>query len=230
LPSTRFDKRAASPAALVAALCIATFEFPAGASAQSLYPYPSSSPFIGPTQPQPSSPPATEPAPNLPEAFGIIGLRRAEAVAGRSAAAAPSGAVTNFGRPRKRLKFPRAYPQPRQSYPAPFSPQNPLPPLEPYRSSAQAKALRRLKAEELALRPPNPPDPPFAVLPTFPIRQRPRVDDRLYDALGIGIGSMRIRPFLEASYGYDDNPNRLVVDPRGSRYVRGDVGLHLSSE
>jgi len=41
---------------------------------------------------------------------------------------------------------------------------------------------------------------------------------------------MRIRPFLEASYGYDDNPNRLVVDPRGSRYVRGDVGLQLSSE
>ncbi len=60
----------------------------------------------------------------------------------------PISAAAAFGAPRTRL--PKPYPPPRAPYPPVFSPKNPLPPLEPYRTSYVARqGLRR----DMRLRP-----------------------------------------------------------------------------
>ena len=44
------------------------------------------------------------------------------------------------------------------------------------------------------------------------------------------MGSLRLYPYAEPTYGYDTNPNRVTSGVQGSKFVRVDVGLRLRSE
>lgn len=163
-------------------------------------------------------------APGDPLGFG--GGLRSGASAERS-----SSAAANYGPPRAKVRLPKPYPPPARPAPAPFSPRHPLPPLEPYRTSAQARArashAARLRASPAA---PAPPPATVAATPVIKTKPKPRVEEKPYDPVGIGIGSLRLTPVAEAAYGYDSNPNRLSSDVHGSRYFRVDAGFKLKSE
>lgn len=234
MPSSWFENRAVLAAVVVAVSGIAALSIPVRALAQSASQI---SPSSGADAPQTSAAPSSS-EPLLRSPRDALALPPPpDARRDGSEAQKPPIYVgsANYGKPRKKSFLPKPYPPPPRLNPAPFSPQNPLPPLEPYRTSAQARAAaRRLKAQQfaqrLALRPTLPPPPTVAVSPTLPVRPRPKIEERPYDPLGVGIGSLRLRPYLETSYGYDTNPNRLMVDPRGSRYFRTDAGFAVVSE
>lgn len=146
-----------------------------------------------------------------------------------------SPGAANYGPPRPRPRLPRPYPPPPRLKPPPLSPLHPLPRLEPYRTSAQAKEQARRAARMRGLRgaldvQTRPPPPTVAALPTIPTKPKPRVATNPYDPVGIGIGSLRLFAFAEPSYGYDTNPNRLGSDVHGSKFFRVDGGLRLRSE
>jgi hypothetical protein len=145
----------------------------------------------------------------------------------------PVSGYANYGAPKRKEKLPKPYPPPRVYTPRPFAPKNPLPPLEPYRKSSQARALLKLRGTLTQPLAPIPPPVTVAALPTLPLRPRPRLERSPFEPLGIGVGSMRFSPFLELSGGYDDNPNRLApgtVGKRGSSVIRGDGGFALRSD
>lgn len=154
-------------------------------------------------------------------------------------ASAPPSTAPNYGAPRRPVKLPRPYPPRRGPAPPPFTAAHPLPPLEPYRTSPQARlqnrALARASRAGLAApqTPEYPPPPTVAVEPTIKAKPKPRVEERPYDPIGVGVGSLRLFPFVEASGGYDDNPNRLADDIRNKRpsaVIRGDAGLRVQSD
>ncbi|WP_424361275.1 outer membrane beta-barrel protein [Methylocystis parvus] len=139
----------------------------------------------------------------------------------------------NYGPPVRREKFPRPYPPPRAPYPR-FSPKNPLPALEPYKSSYVAKQQLRLRATMPPgqAAPPLPPPPPtVAVEPIIKTKPKPKVELNPYDPLGVPIGSTLFFPYAQTSTGYDDNPNRLApnYNPRGSMFFRGEGGVRVKS-
>jgi len=157
---------------------------------------------------------------------------------GRQAAPEVSPGAPNYGPPRLRARLPRPYPPPPRLKPPPFSPAHPLPPLEPYKTSYEAKEKIKRQAK-LRLRgirgtldlPPERPPPPNVALPAqIPIKPKPVVDANPYAPLGIGVGSLRLYPYAEPTYGYDTNPNRLTADVHGSQFFRVDAGLRLRSE
>jgi len=144
----------------------------------------------------------------------------------------PVSGSANYGAPRPRVKLPKPYPPPRVGAPPPFSPKNPLPPLEPYKTSALARRAARLRTATptRAFRPPPPTT--VAVQPAIKVKPRPKIERNPYDPVGTGVGSLRVTPFVEAAFGYDSNPNRLssTTPHGGSRLLRGDAGLAVKSE
>ena len=58
----------------------------------------------------------------------------------------------------------------------------------------------------------------------------PRPDNDPFAPVGIGIGTLRLRPFVESGIGFDSNPNRVVAPRKGSAYWRGDAGLAVQSD
>jgi hypothetical protein len=60
------------------------------------------------------------------------------------------------------------------------------------------------------------PDPALA-LPRTLIR-KPVADDKPFDPVGIGVGSLRFRPAIEMSGGYDTNPARTSVGAKASNF------------
>lgn len=145
--------------------------------------------------------------------------------------------AANYGAPRPKSRLPKPYPPPPRVKPPPLSAQNPLPALQPYKTSAQAKERTRrdrmLGARGLRGRiedQTRPPPPTVAVQPGIPVKPKPRLEANPYDPIGIGIGSLRLFAFAEPSYGYDTNPNRLSSGAYGSKFFRIDTGLRLRSE
>ena len=146
-----------------------------------------------------------------------------------------SSPAANYGAPVKPVKLPRPYPPKRLSYPPPFSPQNPLPALEPYKTSYVAKRALRLRPTNQPAGQPLPGPPPpvtVAVEPTIKVKPKPKVELNPYDPVGVGLGSTMIFPYVEASGGYDDNPNRLSpnFNPTGSWVLRGEGGFKIKSD
>lgn len=197
-----------------------------------------------PAEAQPLSPSSLDIAPlrDLPATPPIPGREAAppdvaQPAPERRAAPEISPGAPNYGLPRARARLPRPNPPPRVSQPPPFSPAHPLPPLEPYKTSYQAKEnnkrqaklrLRGLRGTDL---PPERPPPPNVALPAqTPIKPKPVVDANPYAPLGLGVGSLRLYPYAEPSYGYDANPNRRSADVHGSQFFRVDAGLRLRSE
>jgi hypothetical protein len=145
----------------------------------------------------------------------------------------PSG-VANYGQPRARPKLPKPYPPLRLHAGAKRHFKNELPPLEAYKNSAVARRALRLgardPAEAAALKDDAPPT--VAVEPTIKAKPRPKHEVDSYAPIGIGVGSMRLDPFIETSGGYDTNPDRLPSSnaPKGSSFVRADAGFKLRSD
>ncbi|MGJ0391871.1 MAG: outer membrane beta-barrel protein [Methylocystis sp.] len=145
-------------------------------------------------------------------------------------------ATANYGAPVKRQKLPRPYPLKGAPNPPAFSPKNPLPPLEPYKSSyvARQQAARLRATNALPGQQPAPPPPPVtvAVKPTIKTKPKPKVEANPFDPLGVPVGSMLVFPYVQASGGYDDNPNRLdsTYNPRGSAFFRGEGGVRVKSD
>ena len=184
----------------------------------------------------PSLPPLSQPAPPLRQLDlevppGSVPLMRG-AIPEKDA---PVSTSANYGTPRTRAKLPKPNPPRRVYPPPPFSPRNALPKLEPYKTSALAKREQRLKLRTTTLQPPlpaPPPPPTVAVVPTILVKPKPKVDPKPYDPIGVGVGSLRLFPYVEASGGYDDNPNRLAPElrPTGSKVFRGEGGVALRSD
>lgn len=177
-------------------------------------------------------PPLAAPAPSSAQLGLSVPEGRAPAFRGALADKdAPPSTAANYGAPRPKVKLPKPYPPRRALYPPPFSPRNPLPALEPYRTSAVARAAARLRPARL---PASLPPPPVtvAVEPVIKAKPRPRLEPKPYEPLGVGVGSLRLSPFIEGAYGYDSNPNRLSASfrPRGSQLLRGDAGFALKSD
>ncbi len=144
--------------------------------------------------------------------------------------AAPGAA--NYGAPRPKTKLPKPYPPHRVHAGAPHPSKNPLPPLEAYKTSAAARRALRLHPQPDA--PAPEPGPTVAVTPTIKAKPRPVVELNPYDPVGIGVGSLRLTPFVETSTGYDSNPDRLsssnIPAPIGSKLLRADAGFKLRSD
>jgi hypothetical protein len=152
-------------------------------------------------------------------------------VGGASVGAATPGAA-NYGAPRPKTKLPKPYPPRRVYSGAPHPAKNPLPPLEAYQTSAEA---RRAARQRLAPGEPRPEvSPTAAATPTIKTKPKPKVELNPYDPVGIGIGSLRLTPFVETSTGYDTNPDRQsstsIPAPTGSRLLRADAGFKLRSD
>ncbi|MGA8170002.1 MAG: outer membrane beta-barrel protein [Methylocystis sp.] len=150
---------------------------------------------------------------------------------GATAEDATPGAA-NYGAPRPRTKLPKPYPPRRAHAGASHPSKNPLPPLQAYKTSAGARrsARQHLAPDESA----PPPGPTVAAAPIIKTKPKPTVEPNPYDPVGVGIGSLRLTPFVETSAGYDSNPDRLssssTPTPTGSKLLRTDAGFKLRSD
>jgi len=161
--------------------------------------------------------------------------------------AAPRPTATNYGEPRPKERLPKPYPPLRTHAGEPKRFKNPLPPLEPYKTSAVARRALRLRPSLqdpaiAAAKPTAEPPPTVAAVPTLKVKAKPKPDVDPYAPVGIGVGSMRLSPFIETSGGYDTNPNRLPVNtnptipsnntntPVPSSFARVDTGLRLRTD
>lgn len=176
-----------------------------------------------------------------PAAANDFGLRGGVPIAAplsqpeRRASGLTAGATTarrdatiNYGKPRAKHPSPKGFPPSAQPKPG-------LPALEPYQTSPQGRDLK--KARPLppvfspdATPPRIAPPPTVAAIPTLPILPRPRPDNDPFAPTGIGVGNLRLRPFVESGIGYDSNPNRITSPQRGSAFWRGDAGVAVQSD
>lgn len=130
-------------------------------------------------------------------------------------------AAINYGKARKPVRLPKPNPPLRTGKPA-------LPQLEPYKNSYAAKR----QARQRALDDPQAQEPPatgVAVVPTIPVRKARPPEASPYEPVGIDVGSLRLKPYVEGAFGYDTNPGRVENPSKGSSLGRVDVGVAVDS-
>ena len=142
-----------------------------------------------------------------------------------AAATAPSPGTPNYRKPVKK-------PDPRLAYtgrrkPAP---RNALPALVPSSAPSVQRASRSTTSGANDTLPPPLPGPTVATVPQLPRKARPRVEEDPYAPVGIGVGSLRLVPYVASDVGYDSNPNRSPLSSAGSTVVRTEAGLSLKSD
>ena len=98
---------------------------------------------------------------------------------------------------------------------------HPLPPLQPYASAP----VNRRRTGAIAA-----PGPTFAVIPVIPPPKRPKIDEHPFDPVGLDIGVLRLKPYVEVDTGYDSNPNSQVSIGKGSFFARGEAGVKAQSD
>ncbi len=135
----------------------------------------------------------------------------------------PTNAAINYGRPRKLQKKPPPNPPPKTA-------KRPLPPLEPYPTSYEAK--RKARRGAIADDPQAPQRPPtnYAVVPTILAKKGRPAEEKPFEPVGVGVGSLRLKPYIEGYGGYDDNPYRQHNPTKTSPVLRGEVGTAIQSE
>ncbi len=111
---------------------------------------------------------------------------------------------------------------------------DPLPPLVPYRTSAEAKRDAKYKAATDPTDPAYlPPSPTTAMPAPIPAHRKPRVDKDPFAPVGIDLYLLRVKPYAETDIGYNDNPN---VAPKGSSrlvgspFLREEIGASAASD
>ncbi|MDR3460738.1 MAG: outer membrane beta-barrel protein [Beijerinckiaceae bacterium] len=103
----------------------------------------------------------------------------------------------------------------------------PLKPLEPYRTAPlPPKSVTGLPEDSID---PKQPAPTVAVIPGLPHPRKPVVDDDPFAPLGVGIGDLRLFPFVELNAGYETNPNDSNAAVRSSPEARTEAGFDLRS-
>jgi hypothetical protein len=101
-----------------------------------------------------------------------------------------------------------------------------LPPLKPY------KGAERLDQRGGPAGPKDGenPSPTVAALPTPPPPKRPVRDDRPFDPLGVSVGDLRLKPFVEEDLGWSSNPGLLPGPQKGSGFLMSEAGFTLDSD
>jgi hypothetical protein len=100
-----------------------------------------------------------------------------------------------------------------------------LPPLTAYRTApGQGRRALAPGARDIA------PGPTVAVTPYPPPPRRAKTEDNPYAPVGVAMGALRLRPYLEATGGYDDNPNRASSAAKGSALARVDGGFDADAD
>ena len=99
-----------------------------------------------------------------------------------------------------------------------------LPALVPY-ATAPGRQTRRGGAAQ------PPPTPTTAAIP-YPERRRSTPEQNPFAPTGLDVGAgLRLRPYVEAEGGYDDNPNRASgTAAKGSTVARLGAGFGLASD
>lgn len=73
------------------------------------------------------------------------------------------------------------------------------------------------------------PAPTVAALPAPPPR-RPRQDDKPFDPLGISIGALRLKPYIEEDIGWSSNPELVPGSQKSSAFLMSQAGFALDSD
>ena len=126
----------------------------------------------------------------------------------------------NYGRPRPKVDKKTRY-SGRKAISA-----KKLPPTELYRT---APAVVRAARTQPPLADAAPPPPTFAAQQAPPPKRRPRVDADPYGPLGVQMGSVNVKPYLDLQAGYDSNPRRSPTK-EGSPVLRGGLGFTAQSD
>lgn len=126
----------------------------------------------------------------------------------------------NYGRPR-----PKADKKARYSGRKPIAAKK-LPPTEIYRT---APVIVRAARSQPPSADAAPPPPTFAAQPAPAPRRRPRVEADPYGPLGVQMGSVNVKPYLDLQAGYDSNPRRSSTK-EGSPVLRGGLGFTAQSD
>ncbi|MGD0635033.1 MAG: outer membrane beta-barrel protein [Beijerinckiaceae bacterium] len=103
----------------------------------------------------------------------------------------------------------------------------PLKPLVPYRTAPLPPKTGTSLPEDSV--DPKQPAPTVAVIPGLPHPRKPAVDDDPFAPLGVGVGDLRLFPFVEIGAGYETNPNDSNTAVRSSPELRTEAGFDLRS-
>ncbi|HEY8579623.1 MAG TPA: outer membrane beta-barrel protein, partial [Beijerinckiaceae bacterium] len=121
---------------------------------------------------------------------------------------------SNYGKPKKPGDKKANYAGRRKQ------PTKPLPQLTAYPTAPRAAAT----ADPAAAPAPN-----YAATPRPPVPRRPRVEEAPFEPVGVRLGGLRLRPYVEVDGGYDSNPNRTPV-AKGSAVIFTEAGLTAQSD
>jgi len=192
----------------------------------------------------PRLPPLSSPAPPAPplfrtdtEAIPKQGFSSHDSLRGSAPADAP-----REDEAREKIRRPRPYPPLRRHAGEPRRFKHDLPRLEAYKTPALARRALSLRGSlgDPSKKTQHEAPPTLAAIPAS--KTRPKLDPEPYEMLGVGVGSLRLSPFVETSGGYDTNPNRLPAytgggappnvynSPVPSSLLRVDTGLKLRTD
>jgi hypothetical protein len=105
----------------------------------------------------------------------------------------------------------------------------PLPDLTAYPGAPSLRKPQPLADGGTPAMPENEPTPAEAALPGLPRARRPVVDQDPFAPLGIRAGAFLLKPSLAQDLGYDSNPNRQPLNPKGSVALRTEGALQAES-
>jgi hypothetical protein len=103
----------------------------------------------------------------------------------------------------------------------------PLPPLVPYRTAPGVRQRKGVGPDEQTFV--LPPSPTVAVVPTLPVPRRLPSEDTPFAPVGVDVGTLRLKPFVETGLGFDSNPNRQSVGVTASPFVQTEGGVGITS-
>lgn len=177
----------------------------------------------GPTSAPPQRRPGDAPTIGDPAFSGLVSPPSPPASYSAGAGEPSPDSVINYARPRKRAKSPKPNPAIRPGRPA-------LPALEAYKTSYAARRQQKAQAVADPDRPPEPPPTGVAVVPTIAVKTHKKPEDKPFDPVGLEVGSLRLKPYVEALGGYDTNPNRVQTPQKGSTLGRVEAGVAIESD
>ncbi len=126
--------------------------------------------------------------------------------------------LPNYGKPRKLIK--RYGPQKPDIL-------HPLPPLQTYPTAPDARLAKRRGGPPIDS---QPPPPTQAVIPRPEPRHLPPADPEPYAPVGVDVGSLRLKPYIESDFGYDTNPDQANGKAKGSAFIQEEGGASFQSD